>query len=130
MMFQDARLLPWKSVIDNVGLGLKGQWRDAARQALAAVGLENRAGNGLPHFLAGRNNVALARALIHRPGLLLLDEPLGALDALTRLEMQDLIVSLWQEHGFTVLLVTHDVSEAVAMADRVLLIEEEKLVWI
>lgn len=63
-------------------------------------------------------------------GLLLLDEPLGALDALTRLEMQDLIVSLWQEHGFTVLLVTHDVSEAVAMADRVLLIEEEKLVWI
>ncbi|MGK3330202.1 aminopeptidase N C-terminal domain-containing protein, partial [Escherichia fergusonii] len=71
--------------------------------------------------------VALARALIHRPGLLLLDEPLGALDALTRLEMQDLIVSLWQEHGFTVLLVTHDVSEAVAMADRVLLIEEGKI---
>jgi sulfonate transport system ATP-binding protein len=64
------------------------------------------------------------------PGLLLLDEPLGALDALTRLEMQDLIVSLWQEHGFTVLLVTHDVSEAVAMADRVLLIEEGKLAWI
>lgn len=59
--------------------------------------------------------------------LLLLDEPLGALDALTRLEMQDLIVSLWQEHGFTVLLVTHDVSEAVAMADRVLLIEEGKI---
>ncbi len=71
--------------------------------------------------------MALARALIHRPGLLLLDEPLGALDALTRLEMQDLIVSLWQEHGLTVLLVTHDVSEAVAMADRVLLIEEGKI---
>ena len=71
--------------------------------------------------------MALARALIHRPGLLLLDEPLGALDALTRLEMQDLIVSLWQEHGFTVLLVTHDVSEAVAMAARVLLIEEGKI---
>ncbi len=65
-----------------------------------------------------------ARALIHRPGLLLLDEPLGALDALTRIEMQDLIESLWQQHHFTVLLVTHDVSEAVAMADRVLLIEE------
>ena len=59
--------------------------------------------------------------------MLLLDEPLGALDALTRLEMQDLIVSLWQEHGFTVLLVTHDVSEAVAMADRVLLIEDGKI---
>lgn len=71
--------------------------------------------------------MAPARALIHRPGLLLLDEPLGALDALTRLEMQELIVSLWQEHGFTVLLVTHDVSEAVAMADRVLLIEDGKI---
>ena len=121
-------LLPWKSVIDNVGLGLKGQWRDAARRALAAVGLENRAGEW-PAALSGgqKQRVALARALIHRPGLLLLDEPLGALDALTRLEMQDLIVSLWQQHGFTVLLVTHDVSEAVAMADRVLLIEEGKI---
>ncbi|MDY5294378.1 MAG: ATP-binding cassette domain-containing protein, partial [Escherichia coli] len=91
-------------------------------------GLENRAGEW-PAALSGgqKQRVALARALIHRPGLLLLDEPLGALDALTRLEMQDLIVSLWQEHGFTVLLVTHDVSEAVAMADRVLLIEEGKI---
>ena len=128
MMFQDARLLPWKTVIDNVGLGLKGHWRDEARQALAAVGLENRAGEW-PAALSGgqKQRVALARALIHRPRLLLLDEPLGALDALTRLEMQELIVSLWQEHGFTVLLVTHDVSEAVAMADRVLLIEEKKI---
>lgn len=128
MMFQDARLLPWKSVIDNVGLGLKGHWQDAARNALAAVGLENRA-TEWPAALSGgqKQRVALARALIHRPGLLLLDEPLGALDALTRLEMQALIVSLWQEHGFTVLLVTHDVSEAVAMADRVLLIENGKI---
>ena len=128
MMFQDARLLPWKTVIDNVGLGLKGHWRDAARDALAAVGLENRA-QEWPAALSGgqKQRVALARALIHRPGLLLLDEPLGALDALTRLEMQELIVSLWQEHGFTVLLVTHDVSEAVAMADRVLLIEDGKI---
>ncbi|EIV9527216.1 aliphatic sulfonates ABC transporter ATP-binding protein [Klebsiella aerogenes] len=127
MMFQDARLLPWKTVIDNVGLGLKGQWRDAARQALASVGLEERA-DEWPAALSGgqKQRVALARALIHRPRLLL-DEPLGALDALTRLEMQELIVSLWQEHGFTVLLVTHDVSEAVAMADRVLLIEEKKI---
>ncbi|ATG00523.1 aliphatic sulfonates transport ATP-binding subunit [Lelliottia amnigena] len=128
MMFQDARLLPWKTVIDNVGLGLKGHWRDAARQALASVGLENRAGEW-PAALSGgqKQRVALARALIHRPGLLLLDEPLGALDALTRIEMQDLIESLWQEHGFTVLLVTHDVSEAIAMADRVLLIEDGKI---
>ncbi|MEX9252961.1 aliphatic sulfonates ABC transporter ATP-binding protein [Pseudenterobacter timonensis] len=128
MMFQEARLLPWKTVIDNVGLGLKGEWRPAAAQALASVGLEHRAGEW-PAALSGgqKQRVALARALIHRPGLLLLDEPLGALDALTRIEMQDLIASLWQTHGFTVLLVTHDVSEAVAMADRVLLIEEGKI---
>ncbi|HDC4275465.1 TPA: aliphatic sulfonates ABC transporter ATP-binding protein [Enterobacter cloacae] len=128
MMFQDARLLPWKTVMDNVGLGLKGHWREEARQVLVAVGLEDRAGDW-PAALSGgqKQRVALARALIHRPGLLLLDEPLGALDALTRIEMQDLIASLWQEHGFTVLLVTHDVSEAVAMADRVLLIEEGKI---
>ncbi|MBU4684149.1 aliphatic sulfonates ABC transporter ATP-binding protein [Cedecea davisae] len=128
LMFQDDRLLPWKTVIDNVGLGLKGNWRGAALDALAAVGLENRASEW-PAALSGgqKQRVALARALIHRPRLLLLDEPLGALDALTRIEMQELIVSLWQEHGFTVLLVTHDVSEAVAMADRVLLIEEGKI---
>jgi len=128
MMFQDARLLPWKSVIDNVGLGLKGDWRDAARQSLAAVGLEDRAAEW-PAALSGgqKQRVALARALIHKPGLLLLDEPLGALDALTRLEMQALLESLWQSQGFTVLLVTHDVSEAVAMADRVLLIEDGKI---
>jgi sulfonate transport system ATP-binding protein len=128
MMFQDARLLPWKTVIDNVGLGLKGKWRDAALEALTAVGLENRA-DEWPAALSGgqKQRVALARALIHRPGLLLLDEPLGALDALTRLEMQDLIESLWLSQGFTVLLVTHDVSEAVAMADRVLLIEDGKI---
>lgn len=128
MMFQEARLLPWKTVIDNVGLGLSGRWRDDARQALAAVGLEERA-DEWPAALSGgqKQRVALARALIHRPSLLLLDEPLGALDALTRLDMQGLIESLWLAHGFTVVLVTHDVSEAVAMADRVLLIEEGKI---
>lgn len=128
LMFQDARLLPWKKVIDNVGLGLRGNWRQDAHAALAAVGLEHRASEW-PAALSGgqKQRVALARALIHRPRLLLLDEPLGALDALTRLEMQSLIASLWQEHGFTVVLVTHDVSEAVALADRVLLIEEGKI---
>lgn len=127
-MFQDARLLPWKSVLDNVGLGLQGPWQEDALQALAAVGLEARAAEW-PTALSGgqKQRVALARALIHRPGLLLLDEPLGALDALTRLEMQALIVSLWQSRGFTVLLVTHDVSEAIAMADRVLMIENGKI---
>lgn len=125
LMFQDARLLPWKRVIDNVGLGLSGDWRARALQALDAVGLADRA-HEWPAALSGgqKQRVALARALIHQPRLLLLDEPLGALDALTRIEMQQLIERLWQQHGFTVLLVTHDVSEAVAIADRVILIEE------
>src|SRR5699024_7154451 len=79
-----------------------------------------------PRKLSGgqKQRVALARALVHDPDLLLLDEPLGALDALTRLEMQDLIESLWEKSKFTAILVTHDVEEAVAIADRVLLIED------
>lgn len=128
LMFQDSRLLPWKSVIDNVSLGLGGDHSAQARQALEAVGLHDRA-NDWPAMLSGgqRQRVALARALIHRPRLLLLDEPLGALDALTRIEMQQLIEKLWRQHGFTVLLVTHDVSEAVSVADRVLLIEDGRI---
>ena len=125
LMFQEARLLPWKKIIDNVGLGLSGNWRPQALAALEAGGLADRA-NEWPAALSGgqKQRVALARALIHKPRLLLLDEPLGALDALTRIEMQQLIERLWQQHGFTVLLVTHDVSEAVAIADRVILIED------
>ncbi|NMZ16186.1 aliphatic sulfonates ABC transporter ATP-binding protein [Pseudomonas rhodesiae] len=128
LMFQEARLLPWKKIIDNVGLGLKGDWRAKALQALDAVGLAKRA-NEWPAALSGgqKQRVALARALIHQPRLLLLDEPLGALDALTRIEMQQLIENLWQQHGFTVLLVTHDVNEAVAIADRVILIEDGEI---
>jgi sulfonate transport system ATP-binding protein len=124
ILFQDARLLPWRRVIDNVGIGLKGNWRADAAAALRAVGLESRSGDW-PAALSGgqRQRVALARALVSRPRLLLLDEPLGALDALTRLEMQDLLEQVWREQGFTALLVTHDVAEAVALADRVIVLE-------
>lgn len=92
------------------------------------MGLEDRA-NDFPSMLSGgqKQRVALARALVHEPNLLLLDEPLGALDALTRLEMQELIETLWAEKKFTAILVTHDVEEAVAIADRVILIEEGKI---
>lgn len=124
LMFQDSRLLPWFSVLDNVGLGLQGNWRPRALEVLDEVGLSEHAGKW-PHQLSGgqRQRVALARALIHRPALLLLDEPLGALDALTRMDMQALIESVWRKHGFTVLLVTHEVEEAIALGDRVLVME-------
>jgi sulfonate transport system ATP-binding protein len=131
IMYQDARLLPWKSVLENVALGLTGPCARAfAHEALAQVGLADR-GFDWPSVLSGgqRQRVALARALVHRPRLLLLDEPLGALDALTRIEMQELIERLWQRHRFTALLVTHDVAEAVALADRVVLIEEHRIAF-
>lgn len=130
IMFQDSRLLPWKRVLDNVALGLEGDAvRDRALQALTQVGLADRA-NEWPAVLSGgqRQRVALARALVHTPRLLLLDEPLGALDALTRIEMHGLIERLWLRHGFTALLVTHDVTEAVALADRVVLVEDHRIV--
>lgn len=124
IMFQDSRLLLWRRVLENVGLGLRGNWRSKALWALQQVGLEERGSDWIAVLSGGqRQRVALARALVSEPRLLLLDEPLGALDALTRIEMQRLIERLWQEQQFTTLLITHDVEEAVTLADRVVLIE-------
>ncbi|TWD93447.1 sulfonate transport system ATP-binding protein [Neobacillus bataviensis] len=129
IMFQDGRLLPWKRVVQNVGLGLKTDWRQRAEKVLEQVGLADR-GNDWPSVLSGgqRQRVALARALVHEPNILLLDEPLGALDALTRIEMHQLIEDLWMDKKFTAVLVTHDVEEAVALANRVILIEDGEIV--
>jgi len=124
VMFQDSRLLPWRRILPNVMLGLEPALIPRARKVLAQVGLAERA-NDWPATLSGgqRQRVALARALVHDPNLLLLDEPLGSLDALTRIEMQQLIEDVWRNRGFTAMLVTHDVAEAVSLADRVILIE-------
>lgn len=128
IMFQDSRLLPWRRVLDNVALGQQAKGRQYGEWALQQVGLSDRAHDWTTVLSGGqRQRVALARALVTQPPLLLLDEPLGALDALTRLEMQQLIHRLWQEQQFTAVLVTHDVEEAVHLADRVLVIEKGKI---
>ena len=130
MMFQESRLLPWKKVFDNVALGIrdKDKRKEKTDAILKQVGLIKYK-NEWPGILSGgqRQRVALARALVSRPRLLLLDEPLGALDAFTRIEMQKLIEKLWQKHQFTSLLVTHDVEEAVTLADRVILLRDGKI---
>ncbi|MDM0018708.1 ABC transporter ATP-binding protein [Variovorax saccharolyticus] len=127
MMFQEDRLMPWRSVLRNVTLGLRGR-DDDARRLLAAVGLAGR-DNDYPVVLSGgqRQRVALARALIHEPELLLLDEPFGALDAITRASMQLLLEGLLARRPRTVLLVTHDVEEALILADRVLLMRDGRV---
>lgn len=129
LMFQEPRLLPWARVVDNVavGLGPAGDTKDGRDRALAAladVGLADRA-DQWPATLSGgqKQRVALARALVSQPRVLAFDEPLGALDALTRIEMQALIERVHREHGFTAVLVTHDVSEALALADRVIMLD-------
>ncbi|MCW3023098.1 MAG: Alkanesulfonates transporter ATP-binding protein / Sulfonate transporter, ATP-binding [Conexibacter sp.] len=125
--FQDARLLPWARVWQNVVFGVKGSKQELRRQAvavLAEVGLERHA-DAWPATLSGgeAQRVALARALTRDPSVLLLDEPFGALDALTRLKMQSLVNGLWRERGFAVVLVTHDVEEAILLADRIAVLD-------
>jgi sulfonate transport system ATP-binding protein len=129
VMFQEPRLLPWLRVGSNVAVGLGPEAEapralEAARVALRDVMLEDRI-DAWPTVLSGgqKQRVALARALVSRPALLAFDEPLGALDALTRIEMQQLIARIAQRDGFTSLLVTHDVTEAVDLADRIVVLE-------
>lgn len=130
LVFQDPTLFPWRSVRDNIAIG--PQARGIAKEAqgridaaLALVGLAQFAA-AYPHQLSGgmAQRAALARALVNDPRLLLLDEPLGKLDSLTRLAMQDELLKLWQEAGYTALLVTHDVEEAVLLANRVIVLSD------
>lgn len=130
VVFQDPTLFPWRSVWDNVALGLEAQGilktqRGRVDAALDLVGL-SAFRNAYPHQLSGgmAQRVALARALVNDPKVLVLDEPLGKLDSLTRIAMQAELVALWQRKGFTTLLVTHDVEEALVLANRVVVLSD------
>jgi NitT/TauT family transport system ATP-binding protein len=130
VVFQDPTLYPWRTVWSNVALGLEAQGllrthRERINEALRLVGLTGFA-NAYPHQLSGgmSQRAALARVLVNDPRLLILDEPLGQLDSLTRITMQSELVSLWQRAGFTALLVTHDVEEALFLAGRVIVLTE------
>ncbi|MEZ0364645.1 ABC transporter ATP-binding protein [Mycobacterium sp. pUA109] len=129
IVFQEHRLLPWTSVWRNVALGLRGERpHERALAALDEVGLAAKA-DAWPTTLSGGESqrVALARALVREPELLLLDEPFGALDALTRIHAQALVARLWQRHQTTTLLVTHDVEEALLLAGRVLILRDGRI---
>ncbi|MFG1890203.1 ABC transporter ATP-binding protein [Micromonospora sp. NPDC049051] len=128
VVFQEPRLFPWLSVLDNVTVGLPGASTGAGLDALAEVGLADKS-HAWPLTLSGgeAQRVALARALVREPRLMLFDEPFGALDALTRISMHQLVVRLWERHAATVVLVTHDVDEAVALADRILVLREGRI---
>ena len=129
VVFQEHRLLPWDTLWKNVALGLPGHdVRTRAAAALAEVGLGDRL-DDWPRNLSGgqAQRVALARALVQEPQLLLLDEPFAALDALTRIRMHDLVRELVARHRPGVLLVTHDVDEAIALADRILVMRDGRL---
>jgi ABC-type nitrate/sulfonate/bicarbonate transport system ATPase subunit len=127
LVFQDPNLFPWLTVRRNIQAGLVArnvlhEKRDEVEEFMQLVGLEAFA-NAYPHHLSGgmAQRAALARALINHPKVLLLDEPLGALDAFTRMRMQDEVLRLWQNHRTTMILVTHDIDEAIYMSDRIVL---------
>jgi ABC-type nitrate/sulfonate/bicarbonate transport system ATPase subunit len=127
LVFQDPTLFPWLTVRRNIQAGLVARGvlherKHEVDQFMRLVGLETFA-NVYPHHLSGgmAQRAALARALINHPKVLLLDEPLGALDAFTRMRMQDEVLSLWQARGTTMLLVTHDIDEAIYMSDRIMI---------
>jgi NitT/TauT family transport system ATP-binding protein len=130
VVFQDPTLYPWRTVWDNVALGLQARGllktqRSRVDEALQRVGLKAFS-QAYPHQLSGgmAQRAALARALVNDPRILILDEPLGKLDSLTRIAMQSELVDLWQREGYTALLVTHDVEEALFMATRIVVLSE------
>lgn len=132
VIFQEPRLLPWLTVLENVTFGLEvrgeaAHARERALRAIKLVGLDEFA-EAYPRQLSGgmAQRVGIARALSVQPGILLLDEPLGALDAMTKITMQEELARIWSEENVTMILVTHDLEEAVYLADRVLILPKEK----
>ena len=127
IVFQDHNLFPWKTVISNVEFGLKmrgvvkAERRAIAKEILARIGLSEFWRHYPSELSGGMQRVNLARVLVNRPEVLLMDEPFGALDAQTRLQMQEMLLRLWEEYGMTVVFVTHDVDEAILLSDRVLI---------